>query len=378
MTHPAEEVVIAIPVLLVGGTEVQTLHLVRVLTEAGYRVVVCCYYEHEESMVRAMEGAGANVILMNLARNDGLVYLFRKLVKLFASLKPRIIHVQYVAPGFVPIAAARVARVKTVLATVHQPGRTHGWKARFILRAAARFCDLFFCVSRSAEESWFGDSALFNPKLYKKGRRHFTLYNAVDVERIAQEARSEHVDRLRASLNLEGKKVVGYVGRLRWEKGPHVLIEAFAKVVSEVPNAVLLIVGDGPDRIALEHQAKQLGISNQIIWLGQKPQKEVFRLYGLMDVVAMPSFFEGFGLAAAEAMAAGVPVVCSNVDGLQEIIRDRYKGVLIPPCDANSLYMSLISYLNKNCVAVDGGNFNDNFFSLKNYKLNLITIYKIF
>ena len=335
------KVAVGIPVLLVGGTEIQTLHLVRVLVDAGYQVVLCCYYEHDVSMVRAMEKAGADVLVMNLARADGLWHLLRKLIGLFRKIRPSVVHVQYVAPGFVPIVAARLAGVKKVLATVHQPGRTHGWKARLILRAAAKFCDLFFCVSRSAEESWFGDSALFNPELYKKGRRHFTLYNAVDVERIAQEARSEHVDRLRASLNLEGKKVVGYVGRLRWEKGPHVLIEAFAKVVREVPNAVLLMVGDGPDRIALEHQAKQLGMSNQIIWLGQKPQKDVFRLYGLMDVVAMPSFFEGFGLTAAEAMAAGVPVVASDVDGLSEVIENNYTGLLVPVGDSNILAKKL-------------------------------------
>jgi len=338
-------VIVAIPVLLVGGTEMQTLHLIRVLIGNGYQVVVCCYYEYDETMVLSMESAGAKVVTMDLTRVDGLRFLLNELIRLFKELNPQIVHVQYVAPGFIPIIAARFAGIKNILATVHQPGRTHGWKARLILRTAARFCSIFLCVSRSAEKSWFGDSALFTPELYQNGRGHFTIYNAVDTAMIAKEARSEQVARLRSSLGLEDKRVVGYVGRLRWEKGPHFLIEAFAKVAQDIPDAVLLIVGNGPDRQVLEIRAKTLGIAENVIWLGQMHQDEVFRLYGIIDVIAMPSIFEGFGLTAAEAMAAGLPVVGSAVDGLAEIIIDQETGLLVPPQDANALAAALTALL---------------------------------
>lgn len=350
-TQKFPKVVIAIPVLLTGGTEIQTLNLVKVLNGAGYGVVVLCYYEYDNEMVACMEKDGAEVVLLKLRREDGLLSLLKKLVVEFKDFSPDIVHVQYLAPGLLPILAARLAGIKKVLATVHQPGRTHGWKARLMLRFGARLCNLFLCVSRSAEESWFGDSALFDPELFKKGRKHFTVYNAVDTERIAMEAGSESVARLRVSLGLEGKKVVGYVGRLRWEKGLHILLDAFAKMLQYVPGAILLVVGDGPDRETLEQQAHDLGIAGNIIWMGQKSQQEVFQLYGLMNIVAMPSFFEGFGLTAAEAMAASVPVVASDIDGLREIVINNESGLLGAVGDINILAMSLQSLLcsNEDC-----------------------------
>lgn len=382
MTSSGRKVLVAIPVLLVGGTEVQTLHLVRVLVGEGYRVTVCCYYEHEESMVAAMRETGAEVLLMGLNRGDGLLNLAVRLTRLFRDLGPAIVHVQYVAPGFVPIVAARLAGVKNVLATVHQPGRTHGWKARLILRSAARLCTLFFCVSRSAEESWFGDSALFDQELYKKGRRHFTLYNAVDMGRIARASGSEDVEALRSALGLCGKRVIGYVGRLRWEKGPEVLVDAFARVVKEVPGAVLLMVGDGPDRESLGERAKCLGIDDKIIWMGQKLQEEVFRLYGIMDILAMPSFFEGFGLSAAEAMAAGVPVVASNVDGLNELVIGNITGLVFPTGNTEKLSACMVKLLVQGELRVSiiekARQFIVRSFDLSSFERNILGVYDSF
>ena len=89
-----KHVVIAIPVLLVGGTEIQTISLIRVLNARGYLVSVCCYYEYDESMVREVEAAGARAILMRLDRKDGLLHLARNLVRIFREINPDIAHIQ--------------------------------------------------------------------------------------------------------------------------------------------------------------------------------------------------------------------------------------------------------------------------------------------
>ena len=122
MAKPSQ-VLICIPMLLVGGTEMQSLNLVRVLVSNGYQVTVCCYYEHEELMVSGFRSTGAKVILMNLKRSGGLFNLIRELMKLFRSSQPNIVHVQYVAPGLIPIIAAKLSGLRTVFSTVHQPGR---------------------------------------------------------------------------------------------------------------------------------------------------------------------------------------------------------------------------------------------------------------
>ncbi len=341
-TMVEKHVMISIPVLLVGGTEFQTLSLVRVLSGGGYRVTVCCYYEYDDAIVAGFRAAGAEVLLMKCRRADGLLRLIRSLVRLFRNLKPDIVHVQYLAPGFVPIIAARLAGVGTVFATVHQPGFAHGWKERSILLTAARICSAFFCVSKSVEESWFRSG---NHAQGDGTGSRFAIYNAVDVREIGRLQSESTGEDIRRRLNLDGKKVVGVVGRLRREKGQKTLLRAMKSVLDVLPSAVLVVVGDGPDREDLEKEAAASGIGESIRWLGQRDQSEVYRLYGVMDVVAVPSLFEGFGLVAAEAMAAGAPVVASHVGGLPEVVRHGVTGLLVAPGDDRALALCLLLLL---------------------------------
>ncbi|MGD1074625.1 MAG: glycosyltransferase, partial [Thermodesulfovibrionales bacterium] len=219
-------VVIAIPVLFVGGTEIQTLDLVKVLKSGGYQVSVCCYYEYDDSMVQEIQAAGARAILMGLDRTDGLFHLARKLMGLFKELNPDIVHVQYIAPGLVPVVAARLSGISTVFATVHQPGHVYGRKAKLLVRVAARLCSAFFCNSRAVEESWFGDSALFTSEDLDERRRHFTVYNGVDIDQISEIVNAVDRNELKHSLGMGDNPVVGIVARLRSEKGHTILLAA--------------------------------------------------------------------------------------------------------------------------------------------------------
>jgi len=106
-----------------------------------------------------------------------------------------------------------------------------------------------------------------------------------------------------------------------------------------------LVVGDGPDRGNLEKMANELGIDGCVKWLGRRDPDEVVQLYSIMDVVAVPSLFEGFGLTAAEAMAAGLAVVGTRVDGLSEIIEHEVTGYLIPVGESHELARTVIQLL---------------------------------
>jgi glycosyltransferase involved in cell wall biosynthesis len=338
-------VLVSLPVLHVGGTEIQTLNLTRVLVSAGYRVTLCCYYEYDETMVSEFHFAGVKVILMSLKRSDGILHLMQKMKKIFKTVSPDIVHVQYIAPGLIPILAAKLSGISTVFATVHQPGTPYGLKAKLFLRIGSSLCKAFFCVSKSAEESWFGDSEILNPQNVNRKRKHFTIYNAVDVSAIAHAVGSVNLDHLRINLGLDSCPVVGIVGRLRKEKGHSILLDAMVEVVRDVPSAKLLVVGDGPDRSQLIRRAETLDIADHILWLGAKEPAETIQLYGIMDVVVVPSLFEGFGLTAAEAMAAGRPVVASEVDGLREVIHQGRTGFLIPPGNSNIMAKRLVELL---------------------------------
>lgn len=368
--------------LLVGGTEIQTLNLANVLISAGYQVTVCCYYEFDDSMVSLMKATGARVILMKLERSNGILSLIIKLKRLFKELQPDIVHVQYVAPGLLPVIAARLAKIPTIFATVHQPGRVYNWKAKLLLRTAARLCTAFFCNSKSVEESWFGDSEVFAPDRIGSKRKHFTIYNGIDVAKIESILKETDTNKIRKSLNIGDKKVVGIVGRLRGEKGQGVLLSAMADVIKVFPDSGLIVVGDGPDRMSLELRAKSLGLENNVLWLGQRDRNEVFQLYGIMDVVAVPSLFEGFGLTAAEAMAAGCPVVGTRVDGLAEIIEEGVTGYTVPVNDSGELAKALIKLLgnpeNAEAMGSQGRDRVKNMFSVERFADLTIAAYRHF
>lgn len=342
-----KRVIIAIPVLKRGGTEIQTLALVKVLVGLGYEVETCCYYEYEQEIVNQYESAGANVALLKLNPEDGLWSLYRELLVYFRSKAPHIVHVQYMAPGLVPIIAARIAGVRAVLATVHQPATPYGWKPRLLLKVASLLCRVFLCVSQTVEKSWFGSSEVFTARSLGHGRKHFTIFNAVNSGKIENLTNAE----MKVHPNLCDEygmdDVIGYVGRLREEKGVDILIRAIAILHKTNPNVVLVVVGDGPDLKKLKLLAQELGIENSVHWLGSKSQDEVFSLFSVMDILTVPSRFEGFGLVAVEAMAAGLPVVASNADGLREVVKDGETGLSFESGNPNDLAEKLLFLLNK-------------------------------
>lgn len=331
------DALITIPCLLRGGTEQQTLLLVKALVESGYHVEVCCYFEYDAQMVAEFKEAGADVLLLKWSRAIGPLKFIRSLAGVFQGKSPDIVHVQYMAPGLLPIICAKLVRVPLVLATVHHPGTPHEFIAHAFLRFGAFLSDCFTCVSEAAEKSWFGDSFLFNPSTSNNitARKHLTIPNAVDIAAI-DKARAEKTPKVLETISrLQGKTVIGTVARLYNEKGIDVLLKAFKVGQNSLPNMHLLIVGDGVQKDYLQKQAAELGIADSCTWMGRLPWQEAMRCLGLMDIVVVPSRFEGFGLTAIEAMAYAKPVVASRIDGLAEIIQDGYNGFLVPAEDVD-------------------------------------------
>ncbi|MBI3797390.1 MAG: glycosyltransferase family 4 protein [Deltaproteobacteria bacterium] len=145
---------------------------------------------------------------------------------------------------------------------------------------------------------------------------------------------------------------IAFAGRFMHQKGAEVLLRAFGKVVERVPQARLLLAGDGPDRQALDRLITALGVSSHVSLLGHLPRAEVEHHFASAWVQAVPSrFAESFGLVAVEAMMRGTAVVASASDGLTEIVRDGQTGFLVPPADAGALAEALVRILSNRELA---------------------------
>jgi glycosyltransferase involved in cell wall biosynthesis len=122
--------------------------------------------------------------------------------------------------------------------------------------------------------------------------------------------------------------------------GPDVLIEALGRLPSDCPFEVL-IAGDAGLRATLEERVKTLGLGDRVRFLGRLPHSEIAPLLADLDIFAMPSRREEWGVAAAEASATGLPVVASRVGGIPEIVVDGETGILVPPEDPAALASAL-------------------------------------
>lgn len=133
-----------------------------------------------------------------------------------------------------------------------------------------------------------------------------------------------------------GKDVL-FIGRLSQVKGMAVLIDAFARVAPQHPDAQLALVGDGPERAALERQVEALGLAARVRFLGFVSQQRVAEELARSDVLVLPSFAEGLPVVLMEAGAAGMPVITTRIAGIPELVEDGVTGFVVPPGDMLSL-----------------------------------------
>lgn len=140
----------------------------------------------------------------------------------------------------------------------------------------------------------------------------------------------------KAETQAPGPRVL-FVGRLAAVKGAPLLLRAFAAQAGHHPGARLAIVGDGPDRAALEAEARALGLADRVDFLGYQPQGAVAQELSRSDMLVLPSFAEGVPVVLMEAMAATLPVIASRVAGVPELVEDGVSGFVTPPGDLATL-----------------------------------------
>jgi glycosyltransferase involved in cell wall biosynthesis len=139
-------------------------------------------------------------------------------------------------------------------------------------------------------------------------------------------------DELRRELGLDGKTLV-FAGRLGRQKALGTLLQALV----DVPDAALVIAGDGPEREPLEQLTRTLELDGRVTYLGAVPRDRVLRLFGAAEASVLPSAWENFPHTVVEALAVGCPVIATTVGGIPEVVRDGENGLLVAPGDSRAL-----------------------------------------
>lgn len=177
--------------------------------------------------------------------------------------------------------------------------------------------------------------------------RTFLLPNAVDLARYVPGPKNEQ---LISRWSLRGRRVLLTVGRMdaaEQAKGFDEILDILPRLIGEAPDLVYVAVGEGSDRARLQAKAAALGLKGHSVFPGYVSESEKLEYYRLADVFVMPSRLEGFGYVFLEAMAAGLPVIASKVDGSREAVRDGKLGALVDPDKPEELLAAIRSALTR-------------------------------
>jgi glycosyltransferase involved in cell wall biosynthesis len=315
-----------------GGAQEHLYNLVTRIDRSRYDVSVVSL--SAGSAVRKLERAGIATVVID-EPDDGAAV--RALAAHLGDIRPDVVHnhmyrAEIVGTRAAMAVAATGRRRPYVVGTVHS-SRVRSQADRAALAVLTPEVDRLIAVSRAIVA-----------KISAEGRDTVPvdlIYNGVDLQRYDHQ---EPCCTLRDEYGMEpGAVIVGVVARLEPEKGHPTLLDAWPLVLREVPDAYLLIVGEGNRRDALEQQARDLRIAHRVVFTGRRD--DVPAVTAALDCAVLPSYREAQGLTILEAMALSRPVVATNVGGIPEMIDDGVTGLLVPPRDPIALAAAITRVL---------------------------------
>ena len=317
-----------------GGLENGLVNLINGLPNDLYRHVIICMTVSTDFRHRIRRPDVAIHELHKVPGKDPAAYF--RLWKLLRHLRPDAVHTMNTGV----IDCQVIARLSGVRRRIHG---YHGWDMDDIDGSNARrnrlrrICDPcidhYVAVSRQIA-TWLTTTLSVDPD------RVTTICNGVDVERFSPRSAAQ-------TLHEPRRLVIGTVGRLQTVKNQGLLVEACGLLLRQRPdladNWELLVVGDGPERQALQRRIEVEGLAGQAAIAGFR--NDVPSALREIDVFVLPSLNEGISNTILEAMATGLPVIATGVGGSPELVKENETGFLIPSGDPAALAERLLRYL---------------------------------
>jgi glycosyltransferase involved in cell wall biosynthesis len=320
----------------VGGSETQLKALTPHLRARGIDVHVVTRPEPSAPRREMIDGAYVYRVPISAGRGAGsLGYTSGALRFLWRHRREiQLIHAHgLLSPSTTAVLGRALLRVPVVVTT-------HGFQADLnLLRAAPMGTQRLWVIGRAADR-FVVISDEIGAALLSEGieaRKLAPIRSGIDADRFVA-ADSPTRAEIRSRLGLAESKVVLYVGRLEHVKGVDCLLDAWPSVIRDVPDAQLVIAGDGASRAGLEQRA-----TPRVRFLGA--QSDPLPLYQAADCYVLPSRSEGLPTALMEALSVELPVVCTAVGGITEILSGHESETLVQPDDPAELAARLTSQL---------------------------------
>jgi glycosyltransferase involved in cell wall biosynthesis len=318
-----------------AGAEHQLVTLIPHLRRHGVECEVAAL-QAPYTLQPLLEDLGVTVHALDLRNSRNFILASRRLSALLKRKHYDIVHAHLwysiTAVGFSRRSSSTQKRFLTFHNSVYQQ-----YPPKSLVRRARKVFDrllLRYRIDRCIAVTQF--IATSNKALLAIPRVD-VIFNGLDLDQIPRFSEQERL-KIREQLGCsQDEFLIVTAGRLEEQKGHTVLIDAVASLAHTAPAIKVLIFGQGSIRQLLQNKISSLGLESKVTLAGSVDHPSLFRAIAAADVFVFPSVHEPFGLAAAEAMAIGTPVVASAVDGLPELVEDGVSGKLVPARDAEQL-----------------------------------------
>ena len=304
-----------------GGTEKQLLLLLEHLDRGMFEPWLCCLRAGD--WIRRNSPCPVYELGFRSFLSPG-TYL--KLFRFYRFLKEKKFDIvqTFSRDGRIAgVLAGRLARADAVIDTRRNFGHWYTKRELLIVKVLNRFCNAFIVNSVAVKERTMEKEGIPGEKVH-------VVYNGIDFDGVRENALRNGLFRERIGLDIDGPVVVS-VANLRAVKRLDVLLKAAAEVLSKFPSAHFLLIGEGPEEGELSRLSDSLDIKERVHFAGKRG--DVGDLLAGCSIGVLSSDSEGLSNAIMEYMTAGLPVVCTDVGGNGELVRDGENGFLVPSGD---------------------------------------------
>lgn len=317
--------------LMIGGWSSLVQTIANFNPDKVIPLVICLFGKGENA--KYLEKRGIHVHCFGFKKYN-LIWKLPVLSIFLRKEKVDIVHSQLFLSHLIGQTAAIMAGIPFKIMHVHTIESKHKGFAGLILKSIIKSIDMIISVSLAAEKTF---KEIYP---YFKGMSR-VIYNGIDVSEFKARVKSSNYTKDKFGLN-KGDFCAITVANLKWQKGHKYLVEA-AGLLND-PSIHFLIVGDGPEKEALNDLIHRNKLEKQFIFLGKR--EDVPELLVLADILILPSVLEGFGICILEAFAGGVPVLATNIYGILEIAENGENAILVPPATPRELAEAIIRLKN--------------------------------
>lgn len=324
--------------LWAGGVEMVVFNYYRAIDKN--KIQFDFYYDADSTVEPPQDLLDMGARFYKVPPYQNLPQYISKLKKCFIKNHYLIVHSHLNTLSIFPLFVAWMCNVPIRIAHNHsvpsgkEPQRD---VLKYFLRIFARvFPTEYFACSEKAGRWMFGNKNYDRNKVV-------IIKNATEFERFRPSV--AEIEKLKSKLGLNGKFVIGHIGRFTFAKNHEFLLTVFKKISEVRNNAVLLLVGDGELNQAIHDSVKKKGLEKSVVFVGQVTNPELY--YRLADVIVVPSVFEGLSLTTIESQIAGVPVVVSEAIPEEAIISD---GVARLKLEDENWVTTILTMANKKVV----------------------------